>query len=1445
MARLHRHHLMLAIAITALLAGGILDSFFNATAWQRLFSDPNLVLGFALLVLFQSIAIHQAAPLNQGHWNGMPFIVGVMAWALLGFSPAIIITSLAILIAHLIAIRQTNSSISQISWQSIGNHLVLLGLPLLVLHSLYGLLNGVLPAQLFTNATTFARFGIALIGAFLTLPALGIVFDQLSPPQQLFNLRKHLAWNLLLLAGGGVAVEVFIGFGPITFSIIISLMIALNYQQQRVRQTKQDLLERFQHVTVLQHISSAATTQSQPQDVLESIYEEVNQLFDCTLFFIALYDEQRNRLSYPLVYQHDQRSHLPPRQTSGKSLTDYVIRTRQTVHYRADDPALNDLQATRLTATYLGVPLLIGDDLLGVLGLVHDSNPTAFDQTDQRILETIANQASLVLHNATLYDQNVHTATHLTRINKSLQQVMFNVDHVDAMRVVCDLAANLVSTTKAAIFTKVDDNLLFCTQAVGFDERKLPKQALTIQAFPQRVYAVADALTSEYERIRSEAQQGFYRAYVQIPMRVGDKQRGLLIVYHDTVHHHQQTEIDLLKLLANQVTAAEDNANLLRTLEVYATEQTHLMNLSRVSGATLDSEHIIHEASRLLREMIPIDAVMIGIHNPTQQTLTFVPEQQIYGLARTVSHDVWPEVANMLKHPIEMPLRILHSEQADLSAPLHGWMQQNDIKTLALLPLVIDRQAAGLVIVAHSTPYPFRDSEKRLLKMATHQIAPQLHNAHIHALTEEALMQRLQDLTLIEDLAQQISSALDLSTIVSHILNAGLQATNANAAALALQHETAFGTMHLTWYEQHNSEISYYEKDVALTDLVVTILREGELRLIRDTQNTPAYDPITGTVYQSALYVPLQQGEELVGVLIIESEQTDYFTIEHINFIRSLAGHAAVSLQNAQLLNEREHQIETLTTLQKLSLRVDNQPQQAAVVQSILETALDLFTGQAAALYSYEESNGWVTPEQIGQVLGNDQPLESADTAIPTAIIQQVIANNASVIVTDTDQSIYFDQPPTYSGLIAIPILRHFTIYEVLCVLFAYPRTIDTRMTQSAELLVVQAASHLENAALNQTIRAANGRMRTILDATQDGMILLDADGRIQDANLMAEDLLEINLRDNVHQFLIDVLRDDGQLHGLLQLMGDYEVDPKALDTAEYKLGRADNTRHIQTHLQTITGSNTADSDLLILRDITEETQLKRYRAKIQDMVLHDLRSPLSAVISSLYLSLNIMEQPSDDVTKDLESLQATLQTSLDSSNDLLHLIETLRDLPNLRQIQINPFDILVETVVQNAYNAIAANLKSSAILVDFEIDDDAALFYVDMDLIRRVFINLLHNAFKFTPENGRILITADQQSGLAGYIRLMVCDTGPGIPDDKREVIFEEFTQLNIYKPRAGSKGSGLGLNFCKLAVEAHGGSIWVETAGPLSGACIALTLPYEAASLAQNPSAITNSIS
>jgi two-component system, NtrC family, sensor histidine kinase KinB len=235
-----------------------------------------------------------------------------------------------------------------------------------------------------------------------------------------------------------------------------------------------------------------------------------------------------------------------------------------------------------------------------------------------------------------------------------------------------------------------------------------------------------------------------------------------------------------------------------------------------------------------------------------------------------------------------------------------------------------------------------------------------------------------------------------------------------------------------------------------------------------------------------------------------------------------------------------------------------------------------------------------------------------------------------------------------------------------------------------------------------------------------------------------------------------------------------------------------------------------------ILRDISERLALDELRADLTSMIFHDLRSPLGNVISSLEVLQTSL--PMDD-----EALQSVLAIAVRSSRRLSRLVESLLDLGQLEagQAVLHKAQGSISALIAEAVEEIHPMAEAKGHMLQFSLEPAGLpTVEMDVDMIRRVLINLLENAVKYTRSGGRISISADRTGD---EVRVKVSDTGPGIPAGDQQRIFEKFARLQ-HEGRA--KGLGLGLTFCRLAVGAHGGRIWVESQVG-QGSTFSFTLP------------------
>jgi signal transduction histidine kinase len=220
-------------------------------------------------------------------------------------------------------------------------------------------------------------------------------------------------------------------------------------------------------------------------------------------------------------------------------------------------------------------------------------------------------------------------------------------------------------------------------------------------------------------------------------------------------------------------------------------------------------------------------------------------------------------------------------------------------------------------------------------------------------------------------------------------------------------------------------------------------------------------------------------------------------------------------------------------------------------------------------------------------------------------------------------------------------------------------------------------------------------------------------------------------------------------------------------------------------------------------------------------MIVHDLRSPLTAISTSLKL-LNEMAPPDDDPLG--RSIRKTTEVSLRALRKLLHLVDSLLDIAKMESgnMTLETSRHELKPIADNVRFELSPLAEELNIRVDVLIPDNIPPLMIDSNKVERVLLNLVDNALKFTPVDGLVEIRAECDDNK--LVRIRVTDTGPGIPDEHKARIFDRFQQVE--QGKSHRRGTGLGLTFCRLTIEAHGGSIWIED-NVAGGSVFAFTLP------------------
>jgi signal transduction histidine kinase len=215
-------------------------------------------------------------------------------------------------------------------------------------------------------------------------------------------------------------------------------------------------------------------------------------------------------------------------------------------------------------------------------------------------------------------------------------------------------------------------------------------------------------------------------------------------------------------------------------------------------------------------------------------------------------------------------------------------------------------------------------------------------------------------------------------------------------------------------------------------------------------------------------------------------------------------------------------------------------------------------------------------------------------------------------------------------------------------------------------------------------------------------------------------------------------------------------------------------------------------------------SELEGHRDALVQMVVHDLKGPLTAIQGNL----SLMEMILGDSDADPE-LRETLEHAMDGATSMNRMIRSILDVSRMESgtVDLKMGEIDLRTLLEGAQDSLGP--VGARVTLEAPIPSAPLTFQGDPEVLQRTVVNLLRNALDYSPDDQPVAVSYSQ---VPGGVRFSVQDRGPGIPEEFRERIFEKFGQVG--GGRRVRKGSvGLGLAFCKLAVEAHGGRIGVES--------------------------------
>jgi two-component system phosphate regulon sensor histidine kinase PhoR len=319
-------------------------------------------------------------------------------------------------------------------------------------------------------------------------------------------------------------------------------------------------------------------------------------------------------------------------------------------------------------------------------------------------------------------------------------------------------------------------------------------------------------------------------------------------------------------------------------------------------------------------------------------------------------------------------------------------------------------------------------------------------------------------------------------------------------------------------------------------------------------------------------------------------------------------------------------------------------------------------------------------------------------------------------------------------------------------------------------------------------------RLSAVLEHMADGVLIVDGEGRVRLVNPAAARILGVEVAQALGRTFAQVVRDE-EIITLWRRCRAGEGQQVAI----VEKGRRG--PFLQTIVTPLDDGGAGDS-LVIFQDLTRVRQLETVRRDFISNISHELRTPLASLKA-------LTETLRDGALEDPSAARRFLERMDAEVDALTQMVQELLELSRIEsgQVPLQLAAVAVQEVVEPPVERLRPQAERAELRLEVALPPDLPPVLADAERMQQVVSNLVHNAIKFTPAGGQVIVSARAEGD---HVIISVADTGIGIPADSLPRIFERFYKANIAH---SGQGTGLGLAIAKHLVQAHGGRIWAES--------------------------------
>ncbi len=1234
-----------------------------------------------------------------------------------------------------------------------------------------------------------------------------------------------------------------------------------------------DARRRAENLALINEVGQTLTQLVEPEQVLATVVKAVGLLLQCEMGAIYQPDPFDGKFGAVASYGVSLEELLDYRFAPGEGLVGKVAAegTALVVPDVAQEPLLES--GPVCVGSMMLAPIKAGKQVIGVLS-ASSERPFAMGEADRVVLATLADQAAVALESTRLLSSTQQSAQRLASLNEIGRRVAAQLELADILETTVHLLEEYLAFYRVGIFL-VDEASSDLHLAVANEALRAVVPAgyrLEAGGGPIGRAVATGEIVLESDLLpedRTWEEIGWSSpASVSVPIKVGQRVIGVLQVEGARRGAISEQDAAALEIAADQLAIAIENARLFEQTQRRVAELAMVNEIGRAISSALDTSQLTELIYEQVSSLLNTRNFHLAVYDPDAREvyLEFIVER---GQRRSRS-DSGIDLG-LMGQLIRSGQPILLARGVAQYADEHGLTPEaGPVKSWLGVPMTAgDRVIGGIAVQSFEREDAFDSEHLDLLSIVAGQASVAYHNASLY----RERLQRIEQLNVLNEMAQAISSTLELDDLLGVVYQQASRILDTTNFCIALwdedRDEVAFP---FVVDPEHREDWSPCKRGEGLTGTIIAtgrplLLPTGAAGLYREQGRE-----IDAGLCRSWLGVPMMAEDRVLGVIAVQDYRREHvYREEHLGLLSTVAAQAAVAVRNAQLYqqivgfsSDLEEKVEARTrelaqALEDLTVerdrvetlyRITSELGATLELERVLQRALQLFAGALDLSYGTillvdQESgnlNLRATLEPGRRLPRKGEPTEWRPGV---GLAGWVLEHRESALIADiTADPRWKHGPEKTAGLrsvVAAPLALgggdvlgvlilghpdegHFTADHLQLVTAATGQIAIAVNNSDLYAFIIDQADQLGAALQSQEEEAAKNR--AILESIADGVLVLDHNGRVLLVNPAAEELLGISaiaLHGEHFRHMLglgetEVHRDLSQaLYS--ELLQQLEAGEDAVVQPESSVRLQAGTRVLAVTIAPLIVSPGGMPGLVAaLRDISREAEVERLKNEFISTVSHELRTPMTSIKGYTdLLFLGMAGGLTDAQRSFLKIIKSNADRLTALVNDILDIsrIETGR-----MRLTIASLDL--GQIISQVVASFREQYREKDLGLVWEELQDLPEIRGDEARVTQVLSNLLANAWQYSPEGGTVSVSVQP---VGGFLQTDVSDTGIGIgPDDIGRIFDRFFRADHPIVQEAG--GTGLGLSIVKMFVEMLGGAIWVKSE-PGKGATFSFTLP------------------